>query len=63
MACVRLRRHGELAEALNLDLSDEDLDYDTLGGLVFSQLSVIPDDGSRPIVEALGTAYPGGGTV
>ena len=43
----------ELAEALNLDLSDEDLDYDTLGGLVFSQLSVIPDDGSRPIVEAL----------
>ncbi|MFB2009630.1 hemolysin family protein [Flintibacter sp. P01028] len=44
----------ELAEALNLDLSDEDLDYDTLGGLVFSQLSVIPDDGSRPIVEALG---------
>ena len=37
----------ELAEAL-------DLDYDTLGGLVFSQLSVIPDDGSRPIVEALG---------
>ena len=44
----------ELAEALDLDLSDEDLDYDTLGGLVFSQLSVIPDDGSQPIVEALG---------
>ena len=44
----------ELAEALDLDLSDEDLDYDALGGLVFSQLSVIPDDGSRPIVEALG---------
>ena len=44
----------ELAEALDLDLSDEYLDYDTLGGLVFSQLSVIPDDGSRPIVEALG---------
>ena len=44
----------ELAEALDLDLADEDLDYDTLGGLVFSQLSVIPDDGSRPIVEALG---------
>ena len=47
-------RVEELAEALDLDLSDEDLDYDTLGGLVFSQLSVIPDDGSRPIVEALG---------
>ena len=44
----------ELAEALGLDLSDEDLDYDTLGGLVFSQLSVIPEDGSRPVVEALG---------
>ena len=44
---------GELAETLGIELS-EDLDYDTLGGLVFSQLSVIPDDGSRPIVEALG---------
>ena len=45
----------ELAEAMELELSeDEELDYDTLGGLVFSQLSVIPEDGSRPVVDALG---------
>lgn len=44
----------ELAEAMGFVLPKEEWDYDTLGGLVFSQLSVIPEDGSRPIVEALG---------
>lgn len=45
----------ELAEAMDFDLpEEEELDYDTLGGLVFSQLSVIPEDGSHPVVEALG---------
>ena len=45
----------ELAKAMGFDLlEDEERDYDTLGGLVFSQLSVIPEDGSRPVVEALG---------
>ncbi len=45
----------ELAEAMGFQLpEDEEIDYDTLGGLVFSQLSVIPEDGSRPVVEALG---------
>lgn len=45
----------ELAEAMDLELpEDEERDYDTLGGLVFSQLSVIPEDGSRPVVEAMG---------
>ena len=45
----------ELAEAMGFQLpEDEERDYDTLGGLVFSQLSVIPEDGSRPVVEALG---------
>ena len=45
----------ELAEAMELELSeDEERDYETLGGLVFSQLSVIPEDGSRPVVDALG---------
>ena len=45
----------ELAEALDCRLpEDEDRDYDTLGGLVFAQLAVIPEDGSRPVVEALG---------
>ena len=45
----------ELAEAMGFELpEDEERDYDTLGGLVFSQMSVIPGDGSRPLVEALG---------
>ena len=45
----------ELAEAMDLALpEEEERDYDTLGGLVVSQLSVIPEDGSRPLVEALG---------
>ena len=45
----------ELAKAMGFALpEDEERDYDTLGGLVFSQLSVIPEDGSRPLIEALG---------
>ncbi len=45
----------ELAEVVGFTLpDDEEIDYDTLGGLVFSQLSVIPEDGSRPAVDALG---------
>lgn len=45
----------ELAKTMEFELpEDEERDYDTLGGLVFSQLSVIPEDGSRPLVEALG---------
>ncbi len=45
----------ELAETIGLELpEEEDRDYDTLGGLVFAQLPVIPEDGSRPAVDALG---------
>lgn len=44
----------ELAEAMDITLPDEELDYDTVGGLVFSNLAMIPQDGSRPVVEALG---------
>ena len=45
----------ELAEAMELELpEDEERDYDTLGGLIFAQLSVIPEDGSHPVVEAMG---------
>ncbi len=45
----------DVAEALELPLPEEDDDeYETLGGLVFSRLSVIPQDGSHPEVEALG---------
>ena len=46
----------DLAEELDFDLpeDEEELDYDTLGGLVFAQLSVIPEDGSQVEVDALG---------
>lgn len=42
-----------LAKALGVKLP-EDEEYDTLGGLVFSRLSVIPEDGSQFEVDALG---------
>ena len=42
-----------LGEALGVELPESE-EYDTLGGLVFAQLSVIPEDGSRLEVEALG---------
>ena len=42
-----------LAEELEIEFS-EDEEYDTLGGLVFSQLSVIPDDGSQVEVDVCG---------
>lgn len=42
----------EVAEALDLQLSEEDEDeYETLGGLIFSKLSVIPEDGANPEVD------------
>jgi len=47
----------ELAQAMELELpedEEDERDYDTVGGLVFAQLDVIPEDGSRPVVEALG---------
>ena len=44
----------ELLEAMDIPLPEEELDFDTLGGLVFANLSVIPQDGSRPVVEAMG---------
>ena len=45
----------DMAEALELDIPEEDEDeYETLGGLVFGQLAVIPEDGTKPRVTALG---------
>ena len=47
----------ELALAMGLELDEDEQDerdYDTVGGLVFAQLSVIPEDGSCPVVEAQG---------
>ena len=43
----------EVAEALDVDLP-EDREFDTLGGLVFSQLHTIPRGGPVPDVEAYG---------
>ena len=42
-----------VAEALNMEFP-EDLESDTLGGLVFAQLSAIPGDGSQVVVDACG---------
>ena len=43
----------DLAEELDLDLP-EDEDYDTVGGMVLSQLRTIPEDGTHPVVEVDG---------
>ena len=43
----------KVAEALGVELP-EDEEYDTLGGLVFTQLAVIPEDGSHPEVDVCG---------
>ncbi|MPM52182.1 hypothetical protein SDC9_98938 [bioreactor metagenome] len=43
----------DMAKLLDMELP-EDEEYDTLGGLVFAQLSVIPEDGSQLEVEACG---------
>jgi len=43
----------DVAEALDIDLPLEE-EYDTLGGLIFSQFTTIPQDGSTPEVEAHG---------
>ncbi|MBQ4050493.1 MAG: HlyC/CorC family transporter, partial [Oscillospiraceae bacterium] len=45
-------RVEELAEELEMDLSDED--YDTVAGMVFSCLSSIPGDDAQPDVEVAG---------
>ena len=43
----------DVAEALEVELP-EDEEAETLGGLVFAQLSVIPEDGSHPEVDVHG---------
>lgn len=45
----------DVLEALELSPDPEEVEeYETLGGLVFGQLSVIPQDGARPAVDAMG---------
>lgn len=43
----------DVAEALDVELPLEE-DYDTLGGLIFSQYTIIPQDGSTPELECCG---------
>ena len=43
----------DLAEELDMELP-EDEDYDTVGGMLLSCLRTIPEDGSRPLVQAHG---------
>ena len=53
MAGQRRRRHRGGGGGPGCDLP-EDREFDTLGGLVFSQLHTIPQDGPVPDVEACG---------
>ena len=39
---------------IQLDYNHEEYDFDTLGGLIFSQFSEIPLDGSQPEIDAFG---------
>ncbi len=43
----------DVAEALDIELPLEE-DYDTLGGLIFSQFTIIPEDGSQPELDCHG---------
>jgi len=44
----------ELADVLGIKIDIEDEEYSSLGGLVYSQLLQIPEDGSKPEIEAKG---------
>ena len=43
----------EIAKALEIDLPETD-EFDTLGGLIYSQMTNIPQDGSHPVVDVWG---------
>ena len=43
----------DLADELDIDLPEDD-EYDTLGGLIFAQFTVIPEDGSQPEMAVFG---------
>lgn len=45
---------NEIEDALDINLDEDDNDFGTLGGLVFSCLSQIPENGSQPEVETHG---------
>ncbi len=43
----------DVADALDVDLPTDE-DYDTIGGLIFSQFTIIPEDGSHPEMDCSG---------
>lgn len=43
----------EINEALHVSLPEDD-EFDTLGGLIYSRLTTIPEDGATPCVDAFG---------
>ncbi len=43
----------DVADALEIELP-QDEDYDTIGGMIFSQFTLIPDDGTHPEVDCNG---------
>lgn len=44
----------EVAQTVGITLPELDLDFDTVGGLIFDQLDIIPEDGVIPKIEAFG---------
>ena len=44
----------ELCEALDVTLPEEEMDFHTLGGLVYSRLGLVPDDNTELDLEAYG---------
>ena len=42
-----------IAEALNIDLPEDD-EYDTLGGMILDSLNAVPEDGSTPVMDIAG---------
>ena len=48
-----LAQLDDVAEALDVELPLDE-DYDTLGGLIFSQFTTIPEDGSTPELDCCG---------
>ena len=44
---------SDVADALDIELPLEE-DYDTLGGLIFSQFTIIPEDGAQPALDCHG---------
>ncbi len=48
-------RLEDLGEVMELDIPEEDAEeYETLAGLVFGSLAIIPEDGTKPHVQAMG---------